>query len=187
MTESQGVFDYVVDTTFTSVFATIAIGLYTLPAMAVVSSVGPTPDNWEYVLGLTVVTWSLYIAQRSLCSKSVKDHYDSDVRARLNRWANITYHNIVLLLATLVGTTLMSMLSIPDVGVLFAVTFPLLHHEFVRRSSWSSPIIVVISQIYSELAHILEQVSDVDVSDTTWGEVPSLRGWMNRYQGRRAS
>lgn len=187
MTESQSIFEYTVDTVFTSIFALTAIFLYTLPALALTSLLTPAPDNWQYVLGLVVVTWSLYTAQRTLNSDVPEDHYDSTLRKRLNRWANVTYHNAVILIAGVVGISLMATFDVPDGGVLFAVSFPVLHHEFVRRSPWPSPIIAGISAFYTRLAVFLEQVSDEDISQTTWGAVPSLDAWTTRYRNRKAS
>lgn len=184
----QSLFEHAMDSLFTSVFAIVAIGIYTLPVTLSVGSVFDFVPNFRYVIGLTVVTWGLYVAQLTINADRDAPQYRSELRQRLNRWANVVYHNTMIAIATIGGALLLSAPYVSDVGVLFAVLVPTLHHElFVRRTIVRSPVVSVISWFFTRLAQVLEQVPEIRVTEPELGEVPNLDGWVQRYQSRRTS
>lgn len=184
----QSLFEHVVDLLFTSGFAIVAIGIYTLPVTLSVHSVFNSVPNFQYVAGLTVVTWGLYVAQLTINAGRDASEYRSELRQRLNRWANVVYHNTMIAIAMIGGALLLSAPYVSDVGVLFAMLVPTLHHElFVRRNIVRSPLVSVITWFFTRLAQVLEQVPEIRITEPELGAVPNLDGWVQRYQNRRTS
>lgn len=184
----QSLFEIIVDSLFTSAFAIVAIGLCTLPVTFSVNYLFDSVAHIQYVTGLTVVTWGLYVAQLTINADRDTPNYRSELRQRLNRWANIVYHNVVIAIATIGGALLLSVPYVSDVGVLFAMLVPTLHHElFVRRNVIRSPVVYLLSWFFTRLARILEQVPDIRITEPELGAVPNLDGWVQRYQSRRMS
>lgn len=185
----NSILEYLTHTVLTSGMASLAVVIVTLPLISlifVLVQFGYLPRLLVRLWFAAVIGWGVYSANEMLTGRVNtvdSDEYPDKRARRINRVMNIVYHNLIVMLAVLLGFSMFRLTGTGELGVLLTVFFAPLYHELAYHRSMPNLLVKPLHFVATEVYYRQDHHSEHDLGIAGMGNFPELADWAESLFG----
>lgn len=176
---------YTADMLFTmigTIVAALMTTIFTLGSIAAIIYFDLLPEiNIVQIYSFALLAWAIYAAQEMVSGRvTVVDEYPSKNVKRVNKLANIVYHNMIIGISVAAAVLVNFITGDLGFSLVVAMAFAPIYHELTYHHDVPNPIGIALGWGATELHHQLENRDDGDEGDLGLGYFPQIFGWADR-------